>query len=65
MRGSADATCSPPSHSPQTGPSHHQDLTVTVAHPHYCTAALPATAQPAFVRRLAAQWKQLTTPAER
>ncbi len=42
-----------------------QDLTVAVAHPHYCAATLPATAQPAFVRRLVALWKQLTTPEER
>lgn len=38
---------------------------MTAAHPHYASAALTAPAQAAFVRRLAALWQQLTTPAER
>ena len=42
-----------------------QDLTVTAAHPHYCSASLQPHARASFTRRLAALWQQFTTPAER
>ncbi|KAL4440152.1 hypothetical protein ABPG75_003153 [Micractinium tetrahymenae] len=42
-----------------------KDLTITAAHPLYCSVALPTNTRSSFARRLAQLWQQMTTPEQR